>query len=578
MHIVATAGHVDHGKSTLVKALTGMEPDRLAEEKTRGMSIVLGYAWTDLAEIGPVGFIDFPGHHRLLGTSIAGLGTAQAVLFVVAADDPWMPQAEEHLRILDAVGMTRGVVAVTRCDLAEPQHTIDLVRKALDGTALAGSPIVPVSAHTGAGLQKLRHTLATVLNTLPSADRSAEVRLWVDREFTMKGIGSVVTGSLLGGTIVQGQPIESGPGKTYRVRGIQIGGQSVPRADAPTRVALNLTGKLVRQLSAGDTLTSLNAWHYADNIDVWADPTAGRIPTQAHLHIGSSSQPARIRQLGHEYFRLKVERQLPLHIGDRAILRDPGTRRLWPIRILDPSPPELTRRGAAGTRANALLASPLSPSLDYEVESRGLVGTDHLRRLGVPIGPLPPSFMEAQDWLLSPAKIDSLQKAMSHAVNSAEFEGGGVPLSVLSTRLNVASEVLAKIVQPPLAADGSLIYSHVTGSQAIELARILSALNSCNGQTALITAERLEVAGLHGALREHAVRSNQLVRITPTRFVLPETLSGLLLCLTQLRQPFTTSEARVAFGENRADTILLLEHLDARHVTQRLPDSRRIAR
>src|SRR3989337_2562171 len=168
MYVVATAGHVDHGKSTLVRALTGSDPDRLEEEHRRGLSIQLGYAWTSLPEVGDLAFVDVPGHERFISTMLSGVGPVPAVLFVVAADDPWMPQAAEHLAALDALGVRHGVVAVHRSDLADPAEAAARAHDALAGTSLAGAPVVSVSAVTGAGLDDLRSALGRMLGSLPT--------------------------------------------------------------------------------------------------------------------------------------------------------------------------------------------------------------------------------------------------------------------------------------------------------------------------------------------------------------------------------------------------------------------------
>ena len=201
MHVVATAGHVDHGKSTLVRALTGQDPDRLEEEHRRGLSIVLGYCWTDLDPVGDVAFVDVPGHERFLSTTLAGLGPVSAALLVVAADDPWMPQTAEHLAALDALGVRHGVLAVTRCDLADPAPALARAVDEVSRTSLRGAPAVVVSGRTGSGLEELRTALGSVLAAMPVPDSDADVRLWVDRAFHVRGAGTVVTGTLPAGTL-----------------------------------------------------------------------------------------------------------------------------------------------------------------------------------------------------------------------------------------------------------------------------------------------------------------------------------------------------------------------------------------
>ena len=201
MQVVATAGHVDHGKSTLVRALTGMEPDRWAEERRRGMTIDLGFAWTTLPSGAEVAFVDVPGHERFVTTMLAGVGPVPAVLLVVAADEGWMPQSAEHVDALSALGVRHGLLVVTRSDLLEPDLAREEALAHLEGTSLAGLPSVCVSAATGAGMDDLRAAIDGLAAALPVPDPHADVRLWVDRAFTIRGAGTVVTGTLPAGRL-----------------------------------------------------------------------------------------------------------------------------------------------------------------------------------------------------------------------------------------------------------------------------------------------------------------------------------------------------------------------------------------
>src|SRR5690349_18475281 len=187
MHVIATAGHVDHGKSTLIRALTGMEPDRWAEERRRGLTIDLGFAWTSLPSGATVAFVDVPGHQRFVTNMLAGIGSVPAALFVVAADDGWMPQSAEHLAALDALGVEHGLVAITRSDLADPGPAAARARAEVAATSLGPVPAVAVSGTTGAGLDNLRAALDDLVSRLPRPDVSAPVRLWIDRAFTIRG-------------------------------------------------------------------------------------------------------------------------------------------------------------------------------------------------------------------------------------------------------------------------------------------------------------------------------------------------------------------------------------------------------
>ncbi|MCE0447971.1 GTP-binding protein [Streptomyces tricolor] len=221
MRVLATAGHVDHGKSALVRALTGMEPDRYEEERRRGLTLDLGFVWTRLGG-DHLAFVDVPGHERFVPTMLAGAGPVPAVLFVVAADQGWQPQSAEHLAVLDALGVRHAVLAVTRSDLADPEPVRADAVERLAGTSLGTVPQVAVSAVTGAGLDELRAALSRLAATLPAPDPDADVRLWLDRAFTVRGHGTVVTGTLGAGTLRVGDRLVTADGSAVlRVRGLQ---------------------------------------------------------------------------------------------------------------------------------------------------------------------------------------------------------------------------------------------------------------------------------------------------------------------------------------------------------------------
>ncbi|MCU1591075.1 MAG: selenocysteine-specific translation elongation factor, partial [Frankiales bacterium] len=344
MHVVATAGHVDHGKSTLVRALTGMEPDRWAEERRRGMTIDLGYAWTSLPSGEVLAFVDVPGHARFIGNMLAGIGPAPAVLVVVAADEGWRQQSTEHLAAVDALGLTSGVLAVTRSDLADPRPALAEARERIARSSLGEVEAVAVSGATGEGLDTLRGALDRLVATLPAPVTDGRVRFWVDRAFTIKGSGTVVTGTLGTGTLRAGDALELG-GRLVRIRGLQSLGTSYQEVAAVARVAVNLRGVERDEVGRGDVLLSSAAWRTTGTIDVRL--SAVDVPAEAVLHVGSAAVPSRIRLLGDDVARLSLTRALPLQPGDRGVLRDPGGHRLAAgVVVLDADPPTLRRRGA----------------------------------------------------------------------------------------------------------------------------------------------------------------------------------------------------------------------------------------
>src|SRR5262245_6994906 len=354
MRVIATAGHVDHGKSTLVRALTGMEPDRWAEERRRGMTIDLGYAWMTLPDDQTLAFVDVPGHERFVPNMLAGLGPVPAVLFVVAADGGWMPQSAEHLAAVDALGVRHGLLVVTRADLADPGPATRQALAEIAETSLGAVQAVAVSPVTGAGMDELRAALARLAAALPGADPAAPVRLWIDRCFTIRGSGTVVTGTLPAGTVRNGQELLLTPSsQPVRVRGLQALGEPAERVAGVARVALNLRGVAADVPERGMALIEPGRWTLTAELDVRITPTAAglpaKFPPELLVHIGSARTSARLRFLGEGggergaaegdaargrlalgagYARLRLRDPLPLHVGDRVLLRDPGAAAL----------------------------------------------------------------------------------------------------------------------------------------------------------------------------------------------------------------------------------------------------------
>ncbi|NEA50124.1 GTP-binding protein, partial [Streptomyces sp. SID10815] len=270
MRVLATAGHVDHGKSALVRALTGMEPDRHEEERRRGLTLDLGFVWTGPDADGEhLAFVDVPGHERFVATMLAGVGPVPAVLFVVAADQGWQPQSREHLAILDALGVRHAVLAVTRSDLADPEPVRAEALRHLATTSLGAVPSVAVSAVTGAGLDALRAELTRLARALPDPDTEADVRLWLDRAFTVRGHGTVVTGTLGAGALRVGDRLVTGDGSTrLRVRALQCLQRERTEVNAVARVAVNVHGAPDGALRRGDVLLSPDRWLLTDLVDV----------------------------------------------------------------------------------------------------------------------------------------------------------------------------------------------------------------------------------------------------------------------------------------------------------------------
>ncbi|MFW2333730.1 selenocysteine-specific translation elongation factor [Ilumatobacter sp.] len=341
MRVVATAGHVDHGKSSLVLALTGTDPDRFEEEKRRGLTIDLGFAHTTLPSGATVSFVDVPGHVRFLRNMLAGVGGVDACLFVVAATEGWKPQSEEHLRILELLGIRHGVIALTKRDLVDDEWLEIAKLEVADhvaGTFLDGAPVVPVASITRDGLDELQVALdALVAETPPSADR-ARPRLWIDRVFAARGSGTVVTGTLTGGHLHHDDTVAIEPGDhSARVRSIQTLGSTVDEIGPGNRVALNLNGVGHDEIGRGDAVVTPGRWRPTDRFDASLDVLTGLDHDVSRrgayvAYIGSRELAVRMRVLGGEALapgssgavRLFLDTSLPLLPGDRYVLRESG--------------------------------------------------------------------------------------------------------------------------------------------------------------------------------------------------------------------------------------------------------------
>jgi selenocysteine-specific elongation factor len=577
VYVVATAGHVDHGKSTLVRALTGQDPDRLEEEHRRGLSIELGYVWTRLEGLGDVAFVDVPGHQRFVTTTLAGVGPVPVVLFVVAADDPWMPQAAEHLAALDALGVTHGVLVVTRADLADPAPALGRAQAELARTSLARVPAVTVSGRTGDGLDELRRALAAELLTLPQADPAADVRLWIDRAFHVRGAGTVVTGTLPAGTVRIGDPLSLGAG-TVRVRSLESLEVAHQRIFGVARVALNLAGEVPEDLARGEALLTPGAFVLTEVVDVRVRGE-GDVPERPVLHVGATHVGVHARPLARAVLRLTLERALPLRARDRALLRDPGSRTIWGLEVLDPQPGPLTRRGAAAARVAEL--EKLDGTTAAYVAMRGLVRRSELRRIGFPAD-VPtdvltdvPGSSVAGDWVLDAGRVRELRTLLEELVR-AQTGTDRLTTAAAAHALGLPDVGLVRaLVQPPLRVAGGEI--SVDRATPHEWASALRALRDVLDADPFAAPEtgRLRDLGLDVAAQARLHRDGHLLRLAENVVLLPGADDQAVERLRALPQPFTTSQARQCLATTRRVALPLLAHLDRTRRTVRLPDDTR---
>ncbi|HEY0997615.1 MAG TPA: selenocysteine-specific translation elongation factor, partial [Gemmatimonadaceae bacterium] len=357
--IIGTAGHIDHGKTALVRALTGVDTDRLPEERRRGITIDLGFAPLALEGVGTVGIVDVPGHEAFVRTMVAGATGIDIALLVIAADEGVMPQTREHLAVLGLLGVTRAVVALTKRDLVDDEWlalAAEDVRETLAATALRESPVIAVSARTGEGIPALRAALASAASALPSRDTGDLARLPVDRAFTVRGTGTVVTGTLWSGALHRDDPLHLHPGdRVVRVRGLQQHGAAVDVALAGARVAVAIGGADLAELSRGAVLLGGDGWAASPLLraEVRLHAADVRITprTRVQLHLGTSEVPARLVARGEiprdgspVAVRIALDEPLVARAGDRFVLRAPAP--LGTIGggvVTDPQPPRRAR-------------------------------------------------------------------------------------------------------------------------------------------------------------------------------------------------------------------------------------------
>jgi selenocysteine-specific elongation factor len=561
MYVVATAGHVDHGKSTLVHRLTGSRPDRLAEEQRRGLTIDLGFAWTDL-DGRRIAFVDVPGHERFVANMLAGVGPVPAVLFAVAADEGWMPQSEEHLAALDALGVRHGLLVITKADLAGPAPAIEQALERFAGTSLGRPPVV-----LGMDLTAVRSQLIALADRLPRPDVDADVRLWIDRAFTVRGAGTVVTGTLAAGTIRVGDELDHA-GRRVTVRGLQTLGEEQPEVAAVARVAVNLRGVDRQRIGRGHTLRTPGAWLTTAEVDV-ALRSPGQLHRQLVLHLGSAAVPVHVRPLGTDAARLRLATELPLRIGDIGLLRDPGEHRIAAgVQVLDVRPPPLRRRGAARARAAELAKGRVRPP--------DIARASELHAMGFPVrGKHIGAWVVDPDWW---ARKRETALARVEEWSAGHAIAAGMPIEALRQGLGLPS---GELVAELLAGTGLELAGGLVRRPGTALPdRVEDAVRAVErrlDKEPFQAPEADELAELGLGTRElaAAVRAGRLTRITEGVVLAPDAFDRAADVLAALPQPFTVSEARRALGTTRRVAVPLLEQLDIRRVTRRHPDGTR---
>jgi selenocysteine-specific elongation factor len=563
MRIIATAGHVDHGKSSLVRALTGTDPDRWVEERERGLTIDLGFAHFATPGGNTVSFIDVPGHTRFISNMLAGVGGVSACLLVIDAHEGWKPQTEEHLRILDLLGISGGVVALTKSDLCtsdEIRATTEAVRTHLRGTRLADASIVPVSSITRHGLDDLVDRVDELLSTAPGALDRGRPRLFVDRVFAAKGSGTVVTGTLTDGVLHVGERVISRPeGIEARVRSMQSHGHAVESVPPGSRVALNLSGVEHHALRRGSVIVAPEQWHLSSQFDA----SLTTVPILDHavtsrgawsLHIGSDELSVRIRLIGGSRIeagssglvRVRLPYAMPLLPGDRYILRESGRREtVGGGEVLDIDPVLPVARAHPDKNVNRV------------IEERGWITAEHLRLISDESRP-----PVVGEWIVDTALLAASRHAIEERVAASGAEG--LRLDELDERQRLVLSTCAGIE----IVDGVARTRGIADPLADHPAVAALAAGGCApSQPTGISNADLRILQRRGLVFERDGEWFHVSALETARRVARDLLAN---------SPggFTMSQFRETLGNTRKHAVPLATELDARGITRRRGDVR----
>ena len=593
MPIVGTAGHVDHGKSTLVKALTGRDPDRWQEEKQRGLTIDLGFAWTELPSGIEVGFIDVPGHERFIKNMLAGIDAINVALLVVAADEGWMPQSEEHLSVLDLLEVPSVVVALTRLGLTDSE-TAELaaaeVADELAGTIAENAPVIGVDSLSGKGIDLVLTALDKALAGQAAVD-IGRPRMWLDRAFSISGAGTIVTGTLLDGPLSTGDQIELYPtGRTARIRSLQTHEQSLETIRPGNRAAVNLSGIERAEAGRGMMLGVPGQWALSDRLIV-SLRTGRRLDGPLrdrgayHLHMGSGAWPVRVRLIGTSqlvgsgHALLTLNSPLPMAVGDRFILREVGRRTVVAGgRIIDPAPAGRNHREEVEALGHI-------NSADRNKQAEMLLawrGQETLNVLAAQTrGGVPADATHVGQAALAGKEEERLTRAAVEAVKRFQESNplrAGIPKARLASQLRIDADLLNALISG----------SEQLGDLGAEVAtsdfttRLGPAELASWGQAQLKLAEaglavpRLSDLELDKELVHALVRDGLITRIGPDLAYLPGQIKEIVAGLAYLPGSFTVAQFRDHFQLTRKYAVPLLEWLDGEGYTVRDGDFRRV--
>ena len=569
---VGTAGHIDHGKTWLVRALTGKDTDRLPEEQRRGISIDLGYAPLELPDGRRLSLIDVPGHERFVRTMVAGATGIDLFLLVIDAAEGARPQTLEHIAILRLLGVEAGVVAITKADLVDEETLEIAIAEARE--LVPEAEVVAVSAKTGMGLDDLRAALARVADRSTVRDAAGPARLYIDRVFTLRGIGTVVTGTLWSGTIAEGDVLQVAPGgDEVRVRSVQVHDAAVERATAGERVALGLPGVDRRDLHRGDALVTPGAFPVSYRLDVELEelvPIDGG--ARVSVHHGTSRIPARVARVGTQTAQLRLEAPVVAARGDRVVLR--GETTLGGATVLDPAPPrrldeerlELLERGDPASIVSATVHAPVSVE---SLRARGLLAPAELEE-GLA------AVVQAGGWAFSQMWLEETRESVVDRLRArAEAEPLEPGLAVAEL---LPPEPWAPAVLPllPIERRGGMAYlpgvAASLGARAAAAEELGHALDGAG--LAAVKLDDPELARyLEGDGR--LVRLGDGFAVSSTAY---ERARELVVAECTAAGEISLARFRDLAGVGRRDAQLLLERLDQDGVTRRLGDRRVLRR
>jgi selenocysteine-specific elongation factor len=635
LQVIGTAGHVDHGKSRLVEALTGIDPDRLKEEKEREMTIDLGFAWLTLPSGEPVGIVDVPGHRDFIENMLAGVGGIDAALFVVAADEGVMPQTREHLAILDLLGVRNGVVALTKTDLVEDEEWLELVQidvaELLEDTVLADASIVPVSARTGQGLPTLLEELNRLLGNVPPRSDLGRPRLPIDRVFTIAGFGTVVTGTLIDGSLQVGQEVEVLPqGLRARVRGLQTHKEKIERAVPGSRVAINLTGVSTDEVRRGDVVATPGWLKPTTLIDVrvrYLDSAPRPLRHNASLKFfsGSAEVMAKARLLDSEsilpgregWVQLRLAEPVALVRGDRFIVRRPSPAvTVGGGQVIDPHPRRRHRRFRSDVIARLAILSQGSPveillqlletgqpCQPRELVKRSGLATEEAGQalqelldskqvliLDARIGQQLPNIQQlvtSKRYLISTAGWERLSDKMIVSLRDYHQRHplrSGIPREELKSQLRLSTKLLNAVVNRAVS-ERKLVDEEATlrlpehrvqfsTDQEREVQELLAAFRK-SPYTPPSAADSEAVVGME--VLNALLQQGRLVQVSEDVLFLRETYEEMVKRVIEHikeKGTITVAQVRDMFAASRKYALALMEHLDERKVTKRVGDER----